>query len=62
LEASDPALKLPYTLQWNIAVEQSLGRSQALTVSYVGAVGRRLLQLTQLNLNNQPELYDRPAD
>jgi Carboxypeptidase regulatory-like domain len=37
-------LQLPYTLQWNIALEQALGKSQALTFSYVGANGRRLLQ------------------
>jgi hypothetical protein len=46
----DPALRLPYTLQWNFAVEQSLGKSQTFTVSYVGAAGRRLLQETQLSL------------
>jgi hypothetical protein len=49
--AFDPALKLPYTLQWNLAVAQSLGRDQALTVSYVGAAGRRLLQSTAMNLS-----------
>ena len=37
-------LQLPYTLQWNASIEQALGRSQALTVSYVGANGRRLLE------------------
>jgi Carboxypeptidase regulatory-like domain len=37
-------LQLPYTLQWNVAVEQAVGKSQALTVSYVGANGRRLLE------------------
>lgn len=36
-------LQLPYTLQWNASVQQALGKQQALTVSYVGAAGRRLL-------------------
>ena len=44
LFASDPHLTLPYTLEWNVSVEQSLGGQQSLTASYVGAVGRRLLQ------------------
>ena len=46
----DPKLKLPYTLQWNTALEQSLGRSQSISLSYVGAAGRDLLQEAQLNL------------
>ena len=46
----DPNLKLPYTLQWNFAVEQSLGKSQTITASYVGALGRRLLVRQRLNL------------
>ncbi|CAN5825232.1 TonB-dependent receptor [soil metagenome] len=41
--APDPELKLPYTLQWNLAVEQSLGKSQTFTATYVGTVGRRLI-------------------
>lgn len=40
----DPHLKLPYTLQWNVAIEQSLGPQQSISTSYVGAAGRRLLQ------------------
>ena len=44
LYAIDPNLKSPYTLQWNIAIEQSLGKQQTITVSYVGASGRHLLQ------------------
>lgn len=40
----DPHLKLPYTLQWNVAVEQALGKEQSLSASYVGAAGRRLLR------------------
>jgi TonB-dependent receptor-like protein len=39
----DPHLKLPYTVQWNVALEQRLGAKQAVTVSYVGSAGRRLL-------------------
>ena len=47
----DPNLRLPYTLQWSLALQQSLGRNQALSVSYVGAAGRRLLQQRQLDLS-----------
>jgi len=44
LYAFDPNLRLPYTLQWNAAIEQSLGKEQTLTASYIGSAGRRLLQ------------------
>jgi len=44
----DPDLKLPYTLEWNIAFEQSLGKEQTLSASYVGAKGSRLLQSAQV--------------
>ena len=33
---------LPYTLQYSLAVEQPFGRSNSLSVSYVGSAGRRL--------------------
>ncbi len=39
--AFDPKLKLPYTLQWNLTVEQSLGKDQTLSVAYVASAGRR---------------------
>lgn len=39
----DPNLKMPRTYQWNLSVEQSLGSNQSFTVSYVGALGRKLL-------------------
>jgi hypothetical protein len=42
----NPHLKLPYTLQWNVSLEQSLGQDQVVSLSYVGASGRRLLQST----------------
>ncbi|PYT34962.1 MAG: TonB-dependent receptor [Acidobacteria bacterium] len=47
-------LQLPYTLQWNVSIEQALGRSQALTVSYVGAHGDRLLQLNAFRNSTNP--------
>jgi hypothetical protein len=51
--AFDPNLKLPYTMQWNLAVEQGLGANQTLTVSYVGSGGRKLLStLFYYPLNN----------
>jgi len=48
IRATDPNLKLPFTMQWNLAVEQSLGRRQSLSAAYVAAVGRRLLRLESL--------------
>jgi hypothetical protein len=44
LSAFDPNLRLPYTLQWNVALEQSLGGVQTVSASYVGSIGRRLIQ------------------
>jgi hypothetical protein len=39
----DSNIRLPYTIQWNGAIEQSLGSAQTVTASYVAAAGRRLL-------------------
>lgn len=39
----DPFLKLPFTVQWNGALEQSLGSAQSISLSYIGASGQRLL-------------------
>jgi hypothetical protein len=36
-------LELPKTHQWNITAEKGLGRDSLLSISYVGASGRRLL-------------------
>src|SRR5262249_39198396 len=49
---ADPHLKLPRTYQWNAALEQSLGSSQSFSLTYIGAVGRKLIRTTQLfNVN-----------
>jgi hypothetical protein len=45
-------LQLPYTLQWNASVQQAIGKAQTLTVSYVGANGRRLLEQSTKNLSS----------
>jgi Carboxypeptidase regulatory-like domain/TonB dependent receptor-like, beta-barrel len=39
----DPHLKAPYSLQWSAALEQSLGKSQTFTASYVGSTGKQIL-------------------
>jgi hypothetical protein len=53
LTAFYPHLQLPYTIQWNAALEQSLGGQQTISASYVGAAGRRLLQTEYINAPNQ---------
>ena len=41
---ADPNLRLPRTYEWNVAMEQSFSASQAVTLTYVGALGRELLR------------------
>jgi hypothetical protein len=45
---ADPNLKLPRAYEWNVALEQSVGRNQSVSLTYVGALGRDLLRVTQL--------------
>ena len=49
-------LQLPYTLQWNASVEQALGKSQTLTVSYVGAPAVRLLHWNRVSTPDNPNV------
>ena len=44
-------LQLPYTLEWNTSLQQALGKQQSLTISYVGAAGRRLIGEQQRSLS-----------
>ena len=48
----DPQLKLPYTLQWNGALDYMLGANQVFSATYVGAAGRRLLRTQIISAPN----------
>jgi Carboxypeptidase regulatory-like domain len=39
----DPHLRVPYALEWNVSLEQSVGKAQTLSLSYVGASDRQLV-------------------
>src|ERR1700693_560211 len=52
LLAFNPHLNLPYTLEWNVSLEQELGKEQSLSASYIGSAGRRLLQTTYISAPN----------
>ena len=54
ITTADRHLKLPYTNQFNLAVEQSLGKNQILRIAYVGALGRRLLRNERFQANFNP--------
>jgi hypothetical protein len=53
LYVHDPRLRLPRVYHFSVAIEQSVWANQTLTVSYVGAVGRRLLQAAGGLLTNE---------
>src|SRR5262249_40627293 len=38
--------------QWNVALEESIGGSQSLSLTYIGAIGRDLLRVTRLSNPN----------
>ena len=54
LLAFDPQLKVPYVINWNVSLEQRLGSRQALSASYVGSSGKRLLH-TETLLDENPD-------
>lgn len=47
-----PDLKAPYVHQTNLTLEQALGENQSLTMSYVGAFGKRLLRSETFQINS----------
>jgi hypothetical protein len=57
IRTSDPSLRLPLTMQWNVTIEQSLGSKRSFSASYVGASGRRLLRQELMN-NPNPDFAE----
>ncbi len=49
LNSLNPNLRLPYTLQWNVTLQQSLGADQTISLAYVASAGRQLLTTQRLN-------------
>jgi hypothetical protein len=44
IAAVDPNIKMPISLQWNVAFERELGKNRTISATYLGADGRRLLR------------------
>lgn len=44
IQAFPQELRLPYSTQWNVGIQQPIGSAQTLTATYVGCKGRRLLR------------------
>lgn len=45
-------LQLPYALEWSAGLEQALGKSQTMSLSYVASSGRRLIQTQKISPKN----------
>ena len=63
----DPNHVLPRTYEWNAAVERTFGNSDVLTVTYVGAAGRKLMRTDHyespnLNFTGEFDLMRNDAD
>jgi len=48
----DPNHFLPRTYEWNVAAEQALGKADVLTLTYLGAGGRKLMRQDLYNAPN----------
>ncbi len=54
LMAFDPRLKVPYVINWNVSLQQSLGSQQSISATYLGSSGHRLLH-TETLLDQNPD-------
>jgi len=52
VEGFAPDLRLPRSYQWNVTVEKSFAGKQAISVTYLGQAGRRLLRQEDLSQPN----------
>jgi hypothetical protein len=52
LAVVDPKHVLPRTYEWNAAVEKTLGKAEVVTVTYLGAAGRKLMRQDIYNAPN----------
>jgi len=67
LAVVDPNHVLPRTYEWNAAVEKSLGKADVVTVTYLGAAGRKLMrtdhyQAPNHNFTSEFDLMRNEAD
>jgi hypothetical protein len=52
LSVVDPHHVLPRTYEWNAAAERTLGKADVLTLTYIGAAGRKLMRQDLYNMPN----------
>lgn len=52
---ADPSFQLPRVYQWNVTLEQALGKSQTISAAYVAAVGRDLMRTTTFSFLTAPD-------
>jgi hypothetical protein len=44
INAIDPNLKVPFTYEWNVAIQRELGANQSVSATYLGAHGKNLIR------------------
>jgi hypothetical protein len=58
----DPNLRTGYVSQWNVSIQQSLGKSSSVELSYLGSSSHRLVNFTDISgCRPGPDLFCSPA-